>query len=135
MTIKKKINHAKNEIHQKNIQPSATHEAATPTARVSWQLVNILTQQLMQKLAQTLAEMPDPTTDWERLFGAKDSMVVNLQKLVQVLVQMSGRLEEIEKNIDAPDMADSAILPDEADLQMLKNWLEQELAKMENRHD
>ena len=81
------------------------------------------THRLVETLLETLSrgiESPETIPDhWERLFGAKDSVVVSLQKLVALLIELRqhlGPLDMEEKEASAAPLA-----PHE--LAMLEAWM------------
>jgi hypothetical protein len=80
------------------------------------------TQQLVESLLETLAagiKSPESIPDhWERLFGAKDSVVVSLQKLVALLIELHQNLP-VDKA--AGEAAPTQLEPHE--LEMLEAWM------------
>ena len=58
--------------------------------------------------------------EWERLFGPKQSVVVNVQKLVQALAALPS--EEPDKAIKEEEAQQEDRLSDE-EIQMLTEWL------------
>jgi hypothetical protein len=98
----------------------------------SWRLVGQLAQQLTDKLQMALANYDLEKDGWERLFGAKDSSIVNLQKLVGVLAIISDRIAAIDaKNAEQKDADQPIETLDIDDMQMLKDWLEVQLKQVE----
>ncbi len=99
------------------------------TMREAWLLIQSLTCTLIARLQSVLATHDVGDEGWERLFGAKDSTVVNLQKLVAVLGEISDRLAQGAS--DAEQNGASAVPMDAQDMAMLKRWLEQELQQLQ----
>ena len=95
----------------------------------TWQITQDLTSKLIGNLQQTLAAHDASEDSWNRLFGAKDSTVINLQKLVAVLGQISDRLAAAMPEFK-PDKAAIHEPISPADMQMLKRWMEEELARV-----
>jgi len=108
-----------------------THDPA-PNASAHLCQLWLKTSDLVQRLIQTLEDgvsTPEVLPEhWERLFGPKDSAVVNLQKLVAVLALVSERLmSDMCGNADAAH-AELTQPPMQAeDLEMLMRWAESEL--------
>lgn len=97
--------------------------------RQAWLLIQSLTCALIAKLQSVLATHDVADEGWERLFGAKDSTVINLQKLVAVLGEISDRLAHHAS--EAGQVSASVAPMDTHDMTMLKRWLEQELQQMQ----
>lgn len=76
------------------------------------QLVEVLLQ-VMEREIQS--DEPERSEQWLRLFGAKDSAVVNLQKLVQLLA-------ELQQGQPVPSISDTAAMDDE-EMKLLRAWL------------
>jgi hypothetical protein len=80
------------------------------------------TQKLVESLIETLAagiKSPESIPDhWERLFGAKDSVVVSLQKLVALLIELRQNLPAGKAMGEA---APARLEPHE--LEMLEAWM------------
>ena len=57
---------------------------------------------------------------WEKLFGSKDSLVMNLQKLVATLMALPDDAVKVEEGAASPEAA--PITPEE--MVLLKAWLE-----------
>lgn len=93
----------------------------------AWLLIQSLTCKLIAKLDTALRECEDAENGWERLFGAKDSTVVNVQKLVAVLAEISDRLVVSAGAAEATHDAAGMMRPE--DMEMLKRWLEAELTR------
>lgn len=108
---------------------STTH-APSDEMRQAWLLIQSLTCALITKLQAVLTAHDTEDEGWERLFGAKDSTVVNLQKLVGVLGEISDRLSQ--QPIEAHGAAVQTSPMDMQDMAMLKRWLEQELDQLKN---
>ena len=62
---------------------------------------------------------------WERLFGSKQSVVVNLQKLVQTLATLPG--DEKEGGMNMPHQEDDMLTSEE--MEMLAVWLAEKNAQ------
>ena len=80
------------------------------------------TQKLVESLLETLAagiKSPESIPEhWERLFGAKDSVVVSLQKLVALLIELRQNLP-MDRNKDEAEP--TQLEPHE--LEMLEAWM------------
>lgn len=76
------------------------------------QLVEVLLH-VMEREIQS--DEPERSEQWLRLFGAKDSAVVNLQKLVQLLA-------ELQHGQPMPNISDAAVMDDE-EMKLLRAWL------------
>lgn len=76
------------------------------------QLVEVLLH-VMEREIQS--DEPERSEQWLRLFGAKDSAVVNLQKLVQLLA-------ELQHGQPMPSISDAAVMDDE-EMKLLRAWL------------
>lgn len=81
------------------------------------------THRLVETLLETLSkgiESPDTIPDhWERLFGAKDSVVVSLQKLVALLIELRHHLTPL-----AAQGGEERTTPLEAhELELLEAWM------------
>ncbi|MFO0109864.1 MAG: hypothetical protein ACK52W_04940 [Alphaproteobacteria bacterium] len=80
------------------------------------------TQQLVESLLETLSrgiQSPESIPEhWERLFGAKDSVVVSLQKLVALLIELHQNLPTDKATVEA---APGQLEPHE--LEMLEAWM------------
>lgn len=97
----------------KKEQASRTEEDAQDIWRRTRQLVEVL----LQVMEQEIRAADGPRSEqWVRLFGSKDSAVVNLQKLVQLLAELQGNV---------PQPPESATpLPEDADMELLRRWLQ-----------
>ncbi|MFN8930130.1 MAG: hypothetical protein ACK5WQ_07205 [Alphaproteobacteria bacterium] len=80
------------------------------------------TQQLVESLLETLAagiKSPESIPEhWERLFGAKDSVVVSLQKLVALLIELHQNLPTDKATVEATP---AQLEPHE--VEMLEAWM------------
>lgn len=72
----------------------------------------------MQRALRDPARLESP--EWDRLFGAKQSMVVNVQKLVQALAVIPIA-EIVEDSSQADHQEGQKLSPQEMDL--LRDWL------------
>lgn len=84
-------------------------------------------QKLVDSMLQTLEEEweePESSELWRRWFGTKDSAVVTLQKLVQLLAAIS----------DEPASGEEELLPSERftreEMKMLSEWLGEKSEKI-----
>ncbi len=93
----------------------------------SWQKTSALVSALIDRLQTMQRVSEDEAENWNRLFGAKDSTVMNLQKLVAVMVVISDRLASFmpEHHVQ-PEHSDAAPMRVE-DMHMLQRWLEDEM--------
>jgi len=80
------------------------------------------TQQLVESLLETLSrgiQSPESIPEhWERLFGAKDSVVVSLQKLVALLIELHQNLPTDKATVEATP---AQLEPHE--VEMLEAWM------------
>ncbi len=77
-------------------------------------LVEVLIRVMEGEIRSTEEER---SPQWLRLFGAKDSAIVNLQKLVQLMAQLREY-----GNLEAPDSQVAPVSDEE--MAMLRGWLE-----------
>lgn len=87
---------------------------ATPSAQDVWARTQMLVEVLLEVMEREIrTRKNEPSERWLKLFGAKDSAVVNLQKLVQLLAELQSQ---------TPQTADVAPV-DAAELAILAEWL------------
>ncbi len=95
-----------------------TPRKTTRQAADIWARTQMLVEVLLEVMeSEVRAKDQQRSEQWLKLFGPKDSAVVNLQKLVQLLAVLQGH---------APAKADrfSAIAPvDDAEIAMLADWI------------
>ena len=93
-------------------------QAAKRTAKRARSLIEAMLQEMELGLVDPHYRMTD---EWERLFGAKQSMVVNLQKLVAALAAVPNY--ELPKAVpeEQAEARDAPITP--AEMEMLKAWI------------
>lgn len=76
-------------------------------------------------MKEMYAGLRDParlsTEEWDKLFGAKQSMIANLQKLVSTLAALPLDEEMAVKEGNHPPVAEISA----AEMAMLKAWLEE----------
>lgn len=56
-----------------------------------WERTGLLVEVLLQVMEAEISQTGERSAQWQRLFGTKDSAVVILQKLVQVLADLQAR--------------------------------------------
>ena len=87
------------------------------TIKRAYQLVDILLQEMH-------AGLKDParlsTDEWDKLFGAKQSMIANLQKLVSTLAALPVSIQPVSQG----EIAHPSELST-TEMAMLKAWLEE----------
>lgn len=110
---------------------SKAHDAALMH---TWQQTAMLVCQLISHLQHALDTQDGSDESWNRIFGTKDSTVMNLQKLVAVLGEISDRLSLHALTQTGVETAPPAEMNIE-DMLMLKRWLEQELQALPNADD
>lgn len=82
-----------------------------------WRRTRQLVEVLLQVMEQEIRAADGPRSEqWVRLFGSKDSAVVNLQKLVQLLAELQGNVPQ--------STASTQALPEDADMELLRQWLQ-----------
>ena len=105
--------------------PPASKKIPTPdrltVAQRSAKRAQLLVARMMKEMDRGLR---DPaylaSEEWERLFGAKQSMVVNLQKLVATLSDLPGEVNATD-SAETPMIAPITV----QEMEMLKAWLTQ----------
>jgi len=80
-------------------------------------LVDALLREMQQGVKNPKYRESD---EWEKLFGSKDSLVVNLQKLVATLAALPEETVKKGKAVEAPLQPISA-----EELALLKAWIEE----------
>lgn len=96
-------------------KPRAT--AADKRSRAIWKRTQMLVEILIEVMETEITnEDAQKSERWLRLFGAKDSAVVNLQKLVQVMIQLQDGIVPSAREKVAPVDAD--------EMAILSAWLQ-----------
>lgn len=96
--------------------------AESDVAADIWQRTRLLVEILLKVMEQGIRH-PETAHDeqWERLFGNKDSVVVTLQKLVQLLSDLQMQAG------DNAVVEDGAIAPvSDEEMALLREWLAKE---------
>lgn len=90
----------------------------TPRAADIWARTQMLVEVLLQVMESEMrAEDQERSEQWLKLFGPKDSAVVNLQKLVQLMAQLQSHAPQKRK-------AAATVKPvDDAEMAMLADWI------------
>lgn len=90
-----------------------------------WARTQLLVEVLLRVMEHEIAaEQPTRSEQWLKLFGPKDSAVVNLQKLVQLLAE----LQEQSPVKMAPDARVTPV--SESELGLLHDWLKTSAANV-----
>ena len=99
----------------KTKRQSVKNPAALRTSKRARSIIELLLEEMRQGMRDPDRVM---TKEWERLFGSKQSVVVNLQKLVQALsVLPDGEaVEEVDSPTALPPMTAEEVA-------ILKAWL------------
>ncbi len=91
-----------------------------------WRRTHLLIEVLMEVMEQGIRNAEADVSDrWVRLFGSKDSAVVNLQKLVQLLAELQA---QATPPAGAP--TEEALSPEE--MALLAQWFEQRQPTMKD---
>ena len=95
-------------------------KAAAPALARASKRANALIEAMLKEMQMGLKD-PErlDSPDWARLFGAKQSMVVNLQKLVQALASLPLEPPKVDR---AMDVNQEAPLSKE-EMGLLTQWL------------
>lgn len=121
----KKSSSPRKRVRRANQVKNSTHEKKLMD---SWQLTQALTCELLDRLHSKIDTLNNDDESWDLLFGSKDSAVLNLQKLVVVLGQISDRLNaSIPDDVENHSVQTSAMSHD--DMLMLHRWLQEEIAQ------
>ncbi len=100
-------------------KPSKKKPSPQMTADDIWRRTRLLVEVLLQVMEQGIRDPNGKSEEWDRLFGSKDSAVVTLQKLVQLLAELQQQ-SAMEPEADA-----SLVEPVSAEeMALLKQWLE-----------
>lgn len=98
----------------------ATRRRRRTQAKDVWSRSQMLVEILLEVMeTEIAAEQSERSERWLKLFGPKDSAVVNLQKLVQVL----GELQEQTPAAALANEPQPIAPVSEEELQMLSEWL------------
>lgn len=93
---------------------------AAPThlpSREAWVRTWALVDTLLTAMEAALQE--DEPEAWKKLFGTKDSVIVTLQKLVQLLADLEAHVKPVQQEADTPEC-----LSDE-EWSLLIQWLKE----------
>ena len=93
--------------------------AAPGDMRRAWSRTRTLVETMLEVMEKGIKKPDDMPGQWERLFGAKSSAVANLEKLVQVLIELHGQMQEDE----GTSANDAPLSRDEVSL--LSDWLKE----------
>lgn len=113
---------------RKSAAPRKSRSTATPSANDIWRRTRLLVEVLLEVMEQGIrAPDSERSEQWERLFGTKDSAVVNLQKLVQLLAELQAQ------SGSTLDDAHALVEPvSSEEMALLAQWLEQVNAPSES---
>lgn len=84
----------------------------------AWRRTRKLVEAMLEIMEKGIREPDSVPEQWDRLFGAKSSAVANLEKLVQVLVELHGQVKAQEENGEG----DAASINHD-ELALLSEWL------------
>lgn len=98
---------------------SVRHPSATDVWARTQMLVEILLK-VMEKEIRARKSKPERSEQWIKLFGPKDSAVVNLQKLVQLLAELQMQSQPAHDDAES-EMARVS----EEELAILSAWLKE----------
>ncbi|MEJ0009846.1 MAG: hypothetical protein WDN72_04555 [Alphaproteobacteria bacterium] len=59
----------------------------------AWARTRTLVETMLEVMEKGIRKPDEVAEQWERLFGARSSAVANLEKLVQVLIELHGQIE------------------------------------------
>ena len=105
---------------RRNTRGTSHHKTRAPADLEGvWARTHRLVETLLETLSRGI-ESPDTIPEhWERLFGAKDSVVVSLQKLVTLLIELRQHLAPL-----TVEGGDESTAPLEAhELELLEAWM------------
>lgn len=101
---------------RKKLSPARHPKTARSMADI-WQRTGLLVEVLLGVMEREIHAGGERSEQWERLFGTKDSAVVTLQKLVQVLAELQTRAGH-------EPQAEALVEPvNEEELALLREWL------------
>ncbi len=100
----------------------ATPRAKNPGTLRASKKARLIIELMLKEMREGMKDPSHLTSDeWERLFGTKQSMVANLQKLVQALAALP------EDEMEAQVSKSEALPPmTREEVQIIKGWLMQE---------
>lgn len=100
---------------------SASHAKDLDAA---WQHASSLARRLMLLMSDRVEDVDASDAHWERVFGTKESAVVNLQKLVGVLASISQHIASAAEH-DSHAVEGGTL--SQEDYRMLMRWIEREM--------
>lgn len=86
----------------------------------AWSRTRQLVEAMLEVMEKGIREPDSVPEQWDRLFGAKSSAVANLEKLVQVLVELHGQIKAQEEG----EEVDTAPLSHD-EVALLSEWLKE----------
>ena len=86
----------------------------------AWSRTRQLVEAMLEVMEKGIREPDSIPEQWDRLFGAKSSAVANLEKLVQVLVELHGQIKAQEDS----GGGDAAPLSHD-EVALLSEWLKE----------
>jgi len=90
-------------------------------AKDIWRRTRLLVEVIVRVMEKEVRDLPDePTKQWKRLFGEKDSAVMNLQKLVKLLAEL--QIQAGDEGAKQDELVEP-VSPQE--LALLSQWLGQ----------
>lgn len=101
-------------------RPSGSPKSAD--MKRAWSRTRALVETMLEVMEKGIRKPDEMPEQWERLFGAKSSAVANLEKLVQVLIELHGQIQTQEQE-EGTDAEGPPLSRDEVAL--LSGWLKE----------
>jgi hypothetical protein len=102
---------------RKTKRPVKTVSASPDDMHQAWLRTRQLVETMLEVMEKGIRQPEAVPEQWERLFGTRSSAVANLEKLVQVLVELHAQIQTQTGGEAEPLSRD--------DLALLTQWLEE----------